>query len=59
MQLKEIIITNVTVTTVPPRADQKEPGRTGATEKAGQKKPQESPDQPRRQSALKKAAGLI
>ena len=58
IQLREIITTNVTVTTVPPRDNQKEPGRTGATEKAGQKKPQET-DQPRKQSALKKIAGVF
>lgn len=58
-QLQEIIIVSVEVTTVPPRDRQAEPGRTGATERAGQKKaqPVAEQDQPRAKSALATIAG--
>lgn len=52
-QLQEIITVQIQTTTVPPRAQQKEPGRTGATDKAGRKKAQEVRDPVRAKSALK------
>lgn len=57
--LKHIIITEVTITSVPPRAKQKNPGKTGATSKAGNKKAQEvdAQKQPAKKSALKKIIG--
>jgi hypothetical protein len=59
--LKQIKIVDFTTTTVPPRSRQAEPGRTGATERAGSKKAQKvkDQDQPTKQSALKKAAGIF
>lgn len=58
-QLQEIIVVNVETVSVPPRARQAQPGRTGATERAGQKKaqPVAEQDQPRTKSALAKIAG--
>lgn len=58
-QLQEIIIVNVETVTVPPRARQAQPARTGATERAGQKKaqPVAEQDQPRARSALATIAG--
>ena len=52
-------IVSVEVTTVPPRDRHAEPGRTGATERAGQKKaqPVAEQDQPRAKSALATIAG--
>ena len=55
--LKHIIITSVTITTVPPREKQKNPGKTGATAKAGNKKAQKASDEPAKKSALKKIFG--
>lgn len=57
--LKHIIVTTVTITSVPPRAKQKNPGQTGATSKAGNKKAQEvdAQKQPAKKSALKKIIG--
>lgn len=54
LQLQEIIITAVEVTTVPPRKNQKDAGKTGATENAGKKSAQETP---RKRSALAALAG--
>ena len=58
--LREIKITQVSTTTVPPRAKQQNPGKTGATQRAGNKKAKEvkPQDQPSKKSALKKIAGL-
>lgn len=58
-QLQEIIIVNVETVSVPPRQRQAQPGRTGATERAGQKKaqPVAEKDQPRAKSALRSIAG--
>jgi hypothetical protein len=52
MSLQEIFITALEVVTVPPRKDQKNPGKTGATNKAGQKSPE-----PKKKSALKALIG--
>jgi len=52
-QLQEIIIVQIQTTTVPPRSQQKEPGRTGSTDKAGKKKAQEVKDPVRAKSALR------
>lgn len=54
MSLQEIIITSVEVTAVPPRASQKNAGKTGATENAGKKSAQETS---RKRSALAALAG--
>lgn len=54
MQLQEIFITSVEVTSVPDRPKQKNPGKTGATDNAGQKSAQETP---RKRSALAALAG--
>lgn len=54
MQLQEVFITAVEVVTVPDRPKQKNPGKTGATENAGQKSAQETP---RKRSALAALAG--
>lgn len=54
LQLQEIILTAVEVTTVPPRKNQKDAGKTGATENAGKKQAQETP---RKRSALAALAG--
>jgi hypothetical protein len=60
-QLKQIKITNVVTTKVPPREKQAQPGRTGATENAGQKKADPVPeqDQAKRKSALKSITGVF
>lgn len=50
--LKEVNMTQVEVTTVPPREQQREPGRTGATQNAGNKNPNEVTDESKRNSAL-------
>jgi hypothetical protein len=57
--LKHVILTTVTITSVPPRARQKNPAKTGATSKAGSKKAQEvdTQKQPAKKSALKKIIG--
>lgn len=59
--LRELKIVQVTTTTVPPRSRQKNPGKTGATQKSGNKKAQEvkASDQPAKKSALKKIAGIF
>ena len=54
MQLQEIFITAVEVTSVPERSRQRNPGRTGATENAGQRSAQETP---RKRSAVAALAG--
>lgn len=52
--LKHIKIVQVVKTTVPPRAKQSNPAKTGATTKAGTKKAQDQSNKPAKQSALKK-----
>lgn len=54
-ELQEIFIVQVETTTVPPRKQQANPGRTGATENAGQKSAQPVPE--RNRSALRTLAG--
>ena len=54
-ELQEIFIVQVETTTVPPRKQQANPGRTGATENAGQKRAQPAPE--RNRSALRTLAG--
>lgn len=54
-ELQEIFIVQVETTTVPPRARQANPGKTGATENAGQKSAQPAPE--RNRSALRTLAG--
>jgi hypothetical protein len=58
--LRGIIITQVELTTVPPREKQANAGKTGATQRGGSKKAQEvkAQEKPAKQSALKKIAGL-
>ena len=56
MQLQEILLTSVEVVTVPERSKQANPGKTGATEKAGQKKAQ-TVTEPKKRSALAALAG--
>lgn len=56
MQLQEILLTSVEVVTVPERSKQADPGKTGATEKAGQKKAQPVTE-PKKRSALRALAG--
>jgi len=51
--LQEIIIVEISTTTVPPRAQQKKPGRTSATDKAGKKSAQPVTSPEKSQSALK------
>lgn len=53
--LQEIFITAIEVVSVPERKKQKKPGKTGATDNAGQKKAQ--PAEPKKKSALKALAG--
>ena len=53
----EIFITALEVVTVPPRAQQKNPGKTGATQNAGQKNATEEGNPAKRRSALKALAG--
>jgi len=53
--LQEVFITSLEVVSVPERKKQKTPGKTGATENAGQKKAQ--PAEPKKKSALKALAG--
>lgn len=59
--LREVRLVEVVTVSVPPRDKQKNPGSTGATEKAGTKKPQEvkPQDQPTKKSALYKIAGIF
>lgn len=54
-ELQEIFIVQVETTTVPPRKQQSNPGKTGATENAGQKSAQPAPE--RNRSALRTLAG--
>lgn len=54
-QLQQILLVPVTVTTVPPRAHQANPGKTGATQNAGTKKLQ--PMDPKSISILKAGFG--
>jgi len=54
-ELQEIFIVQVETTTVPPRKRQANPGKTGATENAGQKSAQPAPE--RNRSALRTLAG--
>jgi hypothetical protein len=54
-ELQEIFIVQVETTTVPPRKQQANPGKTGATENAGQKSAQPAPE--RNRSALRTLAG--
>lgn len=54
LQLQEIFITAVEVVSVPERAKQRNPGKTGATQNAGQKSAQETP---KKRSALAALAG--
>jgi hypothetical protein len=54
LQLQEIFITAVEVVSVPARPKQKNAGKTGATENAGQKSAQETP---KKRSALAALAG--
>lgn len=55
-ELQEILLTSVEVVTVPERSKQANPGKTGATEKAGQKKAQPVTE-PKKRSALRALAG--
>lgn len=52
MSLQEIFITALEVVTVPPRKDQKDPGKTGATNNAGTKQAE-----PKKKSALRALVG--
>lgn len=54
-ELQEIFVVQVETTTVPPRKRQANPGKTGATENAGQKSAQPAPE--RNRSALRTLAG--
>lgn len=54
-EFMEIFITALEVVTVPPRAQQKDPGKTGATQNAGKKNATE--ETARRRSALRALAG--
>lgn len=54
-ELQEIFVVQVETTTVPPRKQQANPGKTGATENAGQKSAQPAPE--RNRSAIRTLAG--
>ncbi len=54
-ELQEIFIVQVETTSVPPRRNQANPGKTGATENAGQKSAQPAPEKNR--SALRTLSG--
>lgn len=54
-ELQEVFIVQVETTMVPPRKRQANPGKTGATENAGQKSAQPAPE--RNRSALRTLAG--
>lgn len=54
-ELQEIFVVQVEVTTVPPRKQHANPGKTGATKNAGQKSAQPAPEKNR--SALRTLAG--
>lgn len=53
----EIFVTALEVVTVPPRKQQTKPGKTGATQNAGNKKPTEESNPARRRSALRALTG--
>lgn len=55
-ELHEILITQIETTTVPARSKQANPGKTGKTDAAGEKKAQPV-DQPKKRSALKALVG--
>lgn len=59
IQLQEVFITRLQVVTVPPRARQREPGRTGSTEQAGKKQTQsiDAAQQEPKKSALRELIG--
>lgn len=58
--LTGIKLTQATTVLLPPRTNQKQPGRTGATEKAGQKNAEQvTNSESKRRSALKSAAGIF
>lgn len=54
-QLQEVLLVPVTITTVPPRSKQRQPGKTGSTENAGTKKAQ--PADTKKVSALQALLG--
>lgn len=56
LELQEIILTSLEVVTVPERPKQKDPGKTGKTENAGNKSAQPA-SPPRKRSALAALAG--
>lgn len=56
LQMQEVFITSVEVVTVPERSKQANPGKTGKTENAGQKKAQ-TVTEPKKRSALRALAG--
>jgi len=56
-QLQEVFITAVQVVSVPERSKQANPGKTGATENAGQKKAQ-TEQNPKKRSALRALSGV-
>ncbi len=51
-EFQEVITVQVTITNVPPRANQKRPAKTGATEKAGQKQASDTKPNEKQKSAL-------
>jgi len=53
----EVFITALEVVTVPPRKQQKNPGKTGATQNAGKKNASEEENPAKRRSALRSLAG--
>lgn len=53
---EEVILVDVVLTTVPPREKQKNPGKTGATQKAGAKQAKPEPE-PKKKSGLKQLFG--
>jgi len=55
-QMQEVFITNVQVVSVPERSKQANPGKTGATQSAGQKKAQTLTN-PKERSAMRALAG--
>jgi hypothetical protein len=57
-EFTQVILTQLEIVTVPKRAQQKKPGKTGATENEGKKSAQEA-DKPKKQSVLKSAAKIF
>ena len=53
----EIFVTALEVVTVPPRKQQKNPGKTGATQNAGKKNATEEGNPAKKRSALRALAG--